>query len=675
MTMPYDPRELDLAWDSLIAGGSSAGSGGDETDRDLLALLGALPHSVPSSQFVHSLERALFNPVESMNGHHAVSARPASRQTSSRRRSRIDIGDWIPGRWSHMRYASIAIALVLVLSSVAIVLQRQGVVDDFGSTIPAASEWTNAGPPTSPGVETATLFSHTFSVDELADYAFDQWGWIQFAQGTVEPHQHSTIPNGEQYAKTMTYPGISFIEVERGQLTARLDQPALVGDRTVNSRLAQVQAGTDVTLEPGETLVFGIGTLSQFWNPTGEEAAYVAGGLYTKPDLPILFPGSEPNENHTGTSFPASKLAGVGSLNISTAQVTIDPGDTYAYVITGQTLLLGNVIGGGLTNRSWSKEARDDVVQSFSAGMHTFHRSGPGYYTLTNNGSEPVDVFFMQVAPPVDAGPQPVAPAASVETLFDHAFSQADLGAYGASEWGWIELVEDRLNPGEAWSPIDGSHEAANPKWPGMTLLSLESGELAIHVAKPVTLFTGPNGAVEEIPADSDLTLTVGDALVFGTGAVERAENHSIQAAVFLSGGFFDRPHYTGQITNSGTVNTPGGTSFSSDLPANATSADASMRKVHIEPGESYFYTLTPSTLLIADVTGEGLRKAQVSEDAPGEPSHRLLVSMYTLSNDNPGDYRLANTGSDPVDVYLFGLVMQSDSKSAAMSGLPASAQ
>ena len=166
MSMSYDPRELDLAWDSLILGGYAAGFGGDETDRDLLALLGALPHSVPSSQFVHTLERALFNPVESMNGDHAPSIRPMSPQRGGRTRRRLDIGDLMPERWPSMRYARAAIALVLMLSIVAIVLQRQSSSEPV---IPAASERSGQGPSTSMNVESTTLFSHAYAADELYD--------------------------------------------------------------------------------------------------------------------------------------------------------------------------------------------------------------------------------------------------------------------------------------------------------------------------------------------------------------------------------------------------------------------------------------------------------------------------------------------------------------------------
>jgi hypothetical protein len=90
--MNYDPRELDLAWDTLIAGGTPAGTTGDEADRDLLALLGAFSRSVPRSEFVHTLERALFYRVDSMNGHSIATVRPAPSQSGGRRRRPFDIG-------------------------------------------------------------------------------------------------------------------------------------------------------------------------------------------------------------------------------------------------------------------------------------------------------------------------------------------------------------------------------------------------------------------------------------------------------------------------------------------------------------------------------------------------------------------------------------------------------
>jgi hypothetical protein len=93
VSTPYDPRELDLAWDSVIAGRSTGGYAGDETDRDLLALLGVFPRSAPRSEFVRTLERTLFGRIDSMNGHHATAVRPASPQNGGRQRRPFGIGD------------------------------------------------------------------------------------------------------------------------------------------------------------------------------------------------------------------------------------------------------------------------------------------------------------------------------------------------------------------------------------------------------------------------------------------------------------------------------------------------------------------------------------------------------------------------------------------------------
>lgn len=652
MTARLDARQLDQVWDAQVLGERFPLPVDDLTERELFELLAETVQATPSASFVRELEREL----ALASGPEPMAVPPIALPLSKPHISKPAPRRWNRprSRWMTAGYALAAIALVVFLSTFAIVQQRSG--DDNGPSIPAVSEWNDDGPPTSPGVERSTLFSHTFSVDELADYSFDQWGWAQFMRGTVQPGQRSHFANGSSGADTMFHPGISFIEVERGQLAAHLAKPALVGNRSSGDRLAPVAAGTDVTLEVGETLVFGLEALAEFWNPADSEAGYVAGGLYSQPTYPINFPESKPQDLHTGTSFDASSLAGVDSLNVAIDQVSIGPGETFAYAITSQTLLLADVTGDGLIKRAWSNGVPDGREQHLLMSTYSLHNVSAGYYTLTNTSSQTVDVYLLRVAPPVNAQPAPDAPAASVESLFDHAFSQSDLAPYQLDQWGWIQFLHAELDPGHQWPVIDGSNATPTPGWPGLSVVGVVSGQLTARLSKPILISRAGAETLETVAAPADVILAAGDSILFEPGAVESIWNLSEDRAELVDGGLYDRPHYASQTTGTGALDIPGGSSFDPAVLAGSFSLDLFIRKISIAPGEDYRYTITSRTLLLADVRGDGLQKTAWADGTPGDTSQRLLVSKYTLHNDNPGDYRLTNTGEAAVDVYFFGV-------------------
>jgi hypothetical protein len=411
MSNPFDPGELDLAWDSMIAGSSSVGQSGEEADRDLLALLGTLPHSVPNSHFVHTLERALFYPVESMNGHHTAAIRPTSPQRNARRRSHLDFGGWMPVRRDPMRYMNVAIALVLVLSLIAIALQRQS---NSEPVIPAASQWSGQGPSTSVGVDTTTLFSHAYTQDELQRYASSQWSWIELTAGTIRPGERPTDSTGIDDSEASSTSGMYTLTATGGELTVELNGSAQLFQQREDPAMSDI--GTSVvTLRPGDTLVYPPDTIATLWNASNEDATFLVGALTTYP-AHFKRPERTVRSDNGGNAVPTGFAAGEESLDISLSQVVLDPGETFAYTISPQTLLLAQV-SGGLQKQAWVDGKRFGKPLNVLAKVYILSNYGTGYFTLTNPGSKSVTVALFSVAPP-DTGVLASPPAEPIDSPF-----------------------------------------------------------------------------------------------------------------------------------------------------------------------------------------------------------------------------------------------------------------
>jgi hypothetical protein len=398
MSNPFDPRELDLAWDSMFAGRSTAGQVGDEVDRDLLALLGTLPHAAPSSHFVHTLERALFSPVDSMNGQYAAVLRPISPQPDSRR-SRLDIGGWLPVRRSPMRYASAAIALVLVIAAVVLILQRQSSNEPV---IPAINAWTDEGPSTSLGVTTTTLFTQQLSSNTLHEFEIGQWGWMALDQVAAMPGEESHPSDGSAGVGTSAGPGLGIVGIETGSLAFQLDQPVYVA-RSGTSELTRTEAGAEITLGPGDAILFDRNALAAVWNPTSETTHYLAGGFFSRPGTALYFPTGNSDIQPYGISLPNDALASATALELTMANVTIGPGEIYAYKISAQSLMLAKISGDGLVQQRWSGGKPEGNSTPLLASSYALHHVGAGYYTLTNRSDTPIEVSVLEVKPP-DSG-------------------------------------------------------------------------------------------------------------------------------------------------------------------------------------------------------------------------------------------------------------------------------
>jgi hypothetical protein len=295
-----------------------------------------------------------------------------------------------------------AVALVVLLSTV--VISRTYFQEDE-TAIPAATDWTDDGPATSAGVTLSPVFSNTYSSADLADFAFADWGWIELMQGSVAAGvrmQHFDRSPGVQ---TQTYPGLSVIGVVQGRFIAQIAAGATAWQQNSDGTV-QITGPTEVTLDDGESLIYGKDALDDLWNPLDTATTFLAGGLFSKTDSPIIvhFDEQDSNMEHTGIAIGSTVLAGVDTVDLSLAKVTIPPGDTFAYTITPQTLLLVYVNREGLQKQAWSHGVMVGTSQGILASSYSLHQDNIGYYTLTNTGTEPVEISLFEARPP-DSGP------------------------------------------------------------------------------------------------------------------------------------------------------------------------------------------------------------------------------------------------------------------------------
>ena len=617
----------------------------DQDERALFGLLHTLSQPTPPVSFVRSLEQSLaLRPSPDT----AVIA-PAPPRIP-RRTTRRDNGDGIvrPSRWRTAGYALAAIALVILFSTVAISRQPSGL--DDGPAIPAVSQWTDQGPPTSPGVETTPLFAHTYTVDELANYALDQWGWVELVRGTVGPGARSF--EDLTRVNTNEIPGISAISVYSGQLNARLVKAAVVY-RQNGANSESISGPAEISVGAGDTLVFGAGSLAELWNPTDADTAYIAGGLYTKPGDPVLFTDDRTNTLPQGISFQVSIFAGVSSLELSTDRVAVEPGQTFAYSITPQTLFLASVVGDGLEKQEWANGERQGNARTLVPSSYSFHQDGPGYYTLTNDGTETVDIYLLKVVPPDALDSQPDAPVSHVDTLFSRTLDQADLAAYQSDEWKWIGMTEGTMPPSGQAVIAEGSPEAGDIGFNGVGAISVTSGTLIANAAQGAMVERGATGAVEPIDRSADVPLEAGDTLIVPANTLPAIWNTSDTDATYVTGGVYTTSNIT-PLNEMDFSFTRGGIQTDPNDLAVGAPVTMSLQQVSIPPGANYSYSVSSETWLEAITSGGELQQEKrIGGELKGEPK-RLVESTYSLHADGFGEYTLTNEGNTTVDVSFF---------------------
>lgn len=391
MTASLDALQLDQLWDAALHGLPVPQPIGDLGAIQLLELLTHTTRPAPPAAFVASLE-------EGLGLASAAAPSPAGaelpRPTPGQRTAEPARSCWKPpqSRWVTSGYAVAAVVVVLLLSAFTVIRQLDPFEDD--RAIPAAGDWTGDGPPSSLNLVPSVWFATTWPTEWLEGFSFSDWSWIGFDEGTVAAGAHSEGLNGVDAA---WFPGISVVLVQDGQLAFRLSATAQVlTGKPGTDDLHAVTPSTEVTIGPGESIVYSVASFEEVWNPTDQEADYVAGGLYTRAVYPLGFPGPASHVASTGISFGDDFLAETSDVSFDLQTLVIEPGKRYAYSIGPQTLLLANIQGDGLVLQAWENGTAREKPKTLFESRYALHQSGAGYYTLTNTGSEPVQISLFR---------------------------------------------------------------------------------------------------------------------------------------------------------------------------------------------------------------------------------------------------------------------------------------
>jgi hypothetical protein len=664
MSSRLDALQLDLVWDASVQGQRLPLPIDDLDERDLLELLANSARPAPNAAFARALEQelALTDGADSVAVSPAVTpiAKPRTANPSTGLRRRPS------SRWMTAGYALAAIALIVFLSSFAIAWQSNP--EDNGRSIPAVSQWTEAGPPTSPGVETTPIFSHAFTVEDLANFSMDQWGWAELVLGTVGPGARSFVDPTR--VQTGEIPGMSVISVYSGQLNARLVKAAVIYRQ--NGAISESISGpAEISIGAGDTLVFGVHTLAELSNPTESDTAYIAGGLYTKPADPILFTDDRTSTIPQGISFQTSMFAGVSSLQLSTDRVVVEPGQTFAYSITSQTLFLANVVGGELEKQEWANGERQGKTRALVPSSYSFHRDGPGYYTLTNTGTEPVEILLFKVASTQIASATAV-PVAIAETRFSKILSPEEMDLYGSSSWRWISFMRGTLQPGEEAITVEGSPTAGDmgSYLNGLGAITITSGVLVANAASGAVVERGSTGAIEPVDRRADVILEAGDTLIVPANTLPAVWNQSDAAVTYLAGGVYVQSNVN-PLNGLGYYLMRVGITVNPDDLATGAPITISLHLVTIPPGAAYAYSVSPATWLEANTIGGELKQSKPVDGLPQGAPKTLVASFYSFHSSGPGDYILTNDGNETVEVSFFRVEAQGTPEASGSSVAP----
>jgi hypothetical protein len=413
MTSHFDPQTLDAAWDALNAGSSLSGFNDAPADRALLELLRELPRLPPTTEFIRALESELSHSTGAVASTQSAAVPPASAHQRAKSQSRTGYRDWMP-RGGRLSYAVAALALVIVLSAVALVLQQS---PDEERVIPAIGERAGQSPPTSPEAEITSWFSRMYALDDLAPYAVDRWSWIEMVEGTIRPGERPPSSAVSSEVATPAAPGMYFLTVKSGKLAVDLGQSASLFHQ--ESEPVEIAVGPgEVTLQTGDTLISTYDVLSAIWNPTSDDAGFLAMALTGSQDRLERPAGFARGADSGNMALPGNLNDSAESLEISIDQVVLDPGEIFAYTITPQTVLLANSGSGFLEKQAWvDGKPFGDALKVLAMTPYILNNYGTGSFTLTNTSSKPVTVSFFQVAPP-DTGAFVGSPATPVDSPF-----------------------------------------------------------------------------------------------------------------------------------------------------------------------------------------------------------------------------------------------------------------
>jgi hypothetical protein len=160
-------------------------------------------------------------------------------------------------------------------------------------------------------------------------------------------------------------------------------------------------------------------------------------------------------------------FAGVPSLELSTDRVAVGPGQTFAYSITPQTLFLAYMDGDGLEQQKWANGVREGNARTLFPSAYSFHQDGPGYYTLTNTGEEPVEITLFKVAPPANLQPNAQLPD-TADTLFSQTLDQSELEQYQSGDWSWTGITRGTIESGQESVIVPVSPVPYDPNYAGI---------------------------------------------------------------------------------------------------------------------------------------------------------------------------------------------------------------
>jgi hypothetical protein len=662
MSARLDAVQLDRAWDAAVSGKSLEPLPSDPDEQLLFYLLSQTSRPTPRHAFVQSLECALELPTRpapiSVRPRASIAQNPRTRKATSRWQRRA------PSRWSTSSYALAAIALIVLLASIAIV--RQPAVD-HERAIPAVSD-RFAGESLTPIAADDAGSSHTFDLSELAQLQSNDWGWIGISQETIAPgqlsHEVATTPLG----KDPGYTGITMIWVEQGALTASVDAGTWVQRGSVG-KSERIVHPTTLTLEMGDTLFAPPGSLAALWNTGDSDATYLTGAAYTT--IFSTLASSSPNAHAAQGSavVNGNHLALDTPLTMALAHVVVDPGDTYSYAISSETWLMAIVDGDGLQQQKEVMGVVQGSPESLPAGSYALHERGFGEYSLTNTDTDPVDVFFFRVEPATQTA-SGTPTTSETEVLFNQVLTPEQLQEYRLDDWRWVSFARNVIFPQGDTEAFTALHTIGSNVIPGINVMAIESGSLHVMPESAVLVARGAGGELDSSPGGVEIRLGPGDALLYLPGTEGRFWNPTESETVVIGGGGYLRPSAPvfSAVNGNRTTNRLIAGQFNQglDVTPGAMPADGpvsiSIERVSIAPSGSTTIATDPTHWSIAVVMQGDLQQFPLVDDQPSGDAVPAELGASVLQPHEAQTVQLVNAGSDDAVIYVMR-IEQADSQ------------
>jgi hypothetical protein len=168
----------------------------------------------------------------------------------------------------------------------------------------------------------------TLLPEQLQEYRFEDWRWIQFNRNSVAPQGDSTTFDQLKTPGWNVIPGMNLMSIESGVLIVAPESDVLVASG-VSQEFERWPGGSEITLSAGDSLLYPSGTEGPFWNPTDTETIVVGGGGYIRPNAPnfgaVNTWTENPGQFGHGTTVTPGNLPGSGPVSIAIERVSINP--------------------------------------------------------------------------------------------------------------------------------------------------------------------------------------------------------------------------------------------------------------------------------------------------------------------------------------------------------------